>query len=476
MVPTACAAVPVGLLIPRSGLIPLFLVLALLYIAGGPYQGSVPTMLPVLWIAVLGTGTGDVKVGGTTVPMIYVLLVVIIARQGLAGAGLRPQSKEALRATHWPMLVTFLIAPAFAMAIVGLANGNPTALVRTEFVALSVAGAVALITVRAHRGPADLSRLGVALCACGVVAATKTILIAGLGLTSPVLGRTLFGTYSNVNPQFGNQRVIPIGGDTVMALTLPLMVMLAMRGRGRLSAFGLTASAVTTVGLVLTYTRGLIVAAAIGSLVALAALHTVANEKRHRGRAGVKLVLGAVAVLGLLSFSYGRSSNDAAGALSARFSGGSARGASLFIERTDEARAAMHSLPAAILGSGLGAQFRSTLPGIGVTNYVHIGYAWLIFKGGLFVLAAACLVLGWAYRRLSSAARKTNASATLTLSLAGFAGSLAAFASMNVILNRVASVEGMIFFAIYVTVAYVVSLPQSVGERAHAVVCIPEIR
>jgi len=289
------------------------------------------------------------------------------------------------------------------------------------------------------------------------VAGLKTILIQISGTLIAIPG--LLQAYSAVNPQFGVQRVIPIGGDTLMVLGFPMAIGLLRVVRGKALAAVLIALSIDALGLGLTYTRTLIGAAAIGAFIALA---TPIGIGVRRVAILVRMAAAIAAVSFLLSFTFGQSDLSAGQALVTRFVGGQEVGASSLQERLDDAKAALTGgdPEVILLGRGIGASYYSPItPYGGQTPYVHSGYPWLIMQGGIPLAVIVSLGLFFAARTLWIGASTANG--TIAGALAGLAGSVAAFAATNLLINRFDSVEGAAFIGTILGSALVVSLTKA---------------
>jgi hypothetical protein len=427
---------------------------AIIYVALGPQRGIAPIALPLLWLAVVGPGVdAPLTVAGATVPVSYLVLLTVLSAQFLSVARVRGAASVT---APWRLYLALLVTP-LVLAVLGTLGGNSISVVRTEALLLLVAPSMALITARSET-QTRFESLAALLIICGALAASKSIFVATTGLVSQGGAARVLDVYSSVNPQFGVQRVIPNGGDTVMALTLPIMVALIRSSSQRLARVAILCLPITIIGLVLTYTRTLIAGAAVGCLVSW----IFARKRTGGGRRGGILRLALVGVIAtfLLGLSYGQSNLTASEALTTRFTGDASQGVSSSSERTDEALAAIHAVRNPVLGEGLGSQFTSTLANVGTTDYAHIGYVWLFLKGGLLLVGASVGACVWATLRFWKASRRAVGAARGVS--AGLAGATVTFAVINLVVNRFASVDGMIFFGLLLACANLVSSPERV--------------
>jgi hypothetical protein len=333
------------------------------------------------------------------------------------------------------------------VAILGAAGGNDTTLIRQEALLLLEGVAATLLSVLSLQKQ-DIPALAWALLAAGVVASVKTLALNTVAPTSVDVS----SAYNVLNAQFGVQRVILIGGDTLIALSIPVGVGLLRSSRGPALILASLALPLTLLGVVLTYTRTLLGAALFGAAVAWA-LPSVRRRAHWQPLIAITGVSGLSVYL--LNLTFGQSQFSAGAALLRRLLGGEDVGASTLNLRLADAAAAIGDPGVLFTGRGLGATFLSPISPNQPAGYVHMGYPWLILKGGLPLAALAIGLLIWSTMRLASAARSST-DPRMFAPLAGLVGATAAFAAINILVNRFDAVEGIFFMGTIVAVAWIV--------------------
>ena len=407
-------------------------VVALLLMLRG---GHWPVTVPFLFIAAAGSDlTTGIDVAGISVPATYVLVSISLGLTVLRRIIVaKPTPSHSAR--PWAVFVIFV--PVTALVGLGvLVGNNPSAVRQDAFLALPLfaISVTALLSLQ----PSDLSSMGTWLVVAGVVGAAKAILI---GAGGDVTGRSgILQVYSFVNPQFGVERVIVNGGDTIAAVAVPLAIGLLRTARGFRAVFLTASIPIMVLGVTLSYYRSVLGAVAIGAAVVLA-LRT-----RHSETRGTLVVLQLAAALAamvfLFSLTIGQSSFSVGEAAFRRLTGGSDVGASQLSLRWDDALAALgHWDPLTILrGRGLGSTFYSPItPNIPQTGYVHMGWAWLLMRGGVGLLGLGVGSLLFQARRFWRLARATGLDSGF---LIGTVGAIACFLAMNIFINVFATIEG----------------------------------
>lgn len=434
----------------------------------GSRRGHWPVTVCLAWFGALGTGldTG-LSIAGAHVPVAYALLAVLLAISIAVAA----RSSESTR-NSLTLVFLYVLATATAIAIfglVGIVNGNSAAPLREDVLLSMVVlatGALTLLTFRS-RSPGDLC---IALVAISVVAAVKTIAIQVTGTIAIDPG--FLQAYSQVNPQLLVQRVLLVGGDTLLALGIPIAVGLLRVSRGLMTAVMLAVLAVTGLGVSLTYTRTFLGSIAVGTIVTLL---IPLRSTMVRGPTYAKLAVAIAAVLYLSSFTFGQSDFSVYQGIARRvFEGVASSGLDI---RVNDAAAALSTFgPLQILvGRGLGATFVSPItPFIGPTSYVHIGYVWLLLKGGLALSVIISAAAVWSVITFGRAAQRE--SPTMGGAMAGLSGSVVCFLTMNLFINRFASVEGAAFIGVIFGASILVSRKRRVRPQTGGFKLRPALR
>ena len=440
MTTTAGAVLTAGIVVQHPIAL-LVMLLVVVVTAAAHFEGPWALGVVFAWIAVAGTGISTgISIGGIQVPVLYVLIAFL-----MAVAGIRHTFRHSVEQRSAPRLAPALLLalPAVALGALGLFLGNDPILAREEGMVWIGGALVAALAALTLRSPRHVAQLAVVLAACGALAAAKSLLVAGSGVLSSQSG--LLQVSSSVDPQFQVERIIEAGGDTILTLGVPICVGLLRVARGRRALLLVGVLVLTSVGLVLTYTRTLIAAALIGSVVAW--LVPLRGQRHTRNL--VWLMAGIALVGLLLTFRYGPSQYNAGDAVARRLTGGPQAGSSTLAERTSEAKAALNIDPSLTLtvGRGLGSTFLSpTVPEAGFTDWAHIGYAWVVMKGGIPFLVFVLILFVWSARRMVRAGREAHDNKMFAGAAAGLAGATVEFAALGALLNPFASVDGVTIF------------------------------
>jgi hypothetical protein len=411
------------------------LVTVVLVLRGGHW----PITVPFLFIAAAGSDlTTGIQIVGINVPATYVVvsasLVLTILRRVVVS---KPRTSSTT-VSRW--IVLAVVPPVMILVALGVVSGNNPAAIREDaFLALPLF-AISAITVLSL-DPSEFSTLSTWIVGAGLVGAAKAILI---GAGADVTGRSgILQVYSFVNPQFGVERVIVNGGDTIAAIAIPLAVGMLRTARGLRAVFLTASIPIMVLGVTLSYYRSVIGAVAVGAALVLL-LRT-----RHPESRATLLVLqfaaAAAAMLFLFSLTIGQSNLSVGVAAVRRLTGGSDVGSSQLSLRWDDAVAALGrgDLVTILRGRGLGSTFYSPItPNLPQTGYVHMGWAWLLMRGGIGLLALAVGSLALQARRLWLLARSNEADPGASI---GAVGAIACFLAMNVFINVFATVEGTAF-------------------------------
>ena len=438
---TSAGAVLTAGIVVQHPIALLVMLLVVVVTAAAYFEGPWALGVVFAWMAVAGTGISTgISIGGIHVPVLYVLIAFL-----MAVAGIRHSVRHSVEQQSAPRLAPalFLALPAVALGALGLFLGNDSTLVREEGLVWIGGALVVALTALTLRSPRHVGQLAVVLAVCGALAAAKSLLVAGSGVLSSQSG--LLQVSSSVDPQFQVERIIEAGGDMILTVGVPICVGLLRVARGGRALLLVGVLVLTSVGLVLTYTRTLIAAALIGGVVAC--LVPLRGQRHTRNL--VWLMAGIALVGLLLTFRYGPSQYNAGDAVARRLTGGPQAGSSTLAERTSEAKAALSIDPSLTLtvGRGLGSTFLSpTVPEAGFTDWTHVGYAWVVMKGGIPFLVFVLILFVWSARRMVRAGREAHDNKMFAGAAAGLAGAIVAFAALGALLNPFASVDGLIIF------------------------------
>jgi hypothetical protein len=414
-----------------------------------------------VWLGVVGTALDSgIHVGSVQVGAAYLLLGGLT----LAGASrsVLQRSAPTQLAREVTQLLAMVIVPVGILAAYGMLVGNDTDQLRKEAVLWAAVAAAGVLTLTSMTRR-TLVGLAAGLLVAGFLAAAKSIALA---LTGTVLSEAdSLAAYSAVNPQFGTQRVILQGGDTLNVLALPVALAFLRTGQRRVAILIILALPVIVLGLVLSYTRTMIAAAVIGAAVVY--MQPVAGRKARWGTVGGLISAAFITVI-LLNLSFGQSQFSAGDALIRRFAGGQDVGASALSERIDDLVAAVGDPGTLLFGRGLGGTFVSPItPLLGSTGYVHVGYGWLLLKGGVVFTAMVASAMAWTALGLARRVRHSDDG----YALSALVGCIVAFAAINVLVTRFATIEGAIFLGVTLAVGMVVRRSDSSRppmERASA--------
>ena len=401
-----------------------------------------------VWLGAFGTSLDSgVHLGSVQIAAAYMLLGGLTL-VGVLRSAQRPAAPHLVREVIW--LVAVVVVPVGILAAHGILVGNDTDQLRKEAVLWAMVAAAGTLTLTSMTRR-TLVGLAAGLLVAGFLAAAKSIALA---LTGTVLNDAdslaTYSAVSAVNPQFETQRVILQGGDTLNVFALPIALAFLRSGQRRVVIVSILALPVIVLGLVLSYTRTMIVAATIGGAVVY--MHPLAGRKVRWGTVG-GLVLAAFITAILLNLTFGQSQFSAGDALIRRFTGGQDVGSSVMSERIDDLVAAVGDPNTVLFGRGLGATFVSPItPLIGPTGYVHVGYGWLLLKGGVAFTAMVAGAMGWAALGLARRVRLSDDG----YALSGLVGSIVAFAAINTLFARVATIEGAIFLGVTLAIGIIV--------------------
>jgi hypothetical protein len=436
------------------------ILLILLAVKGGHW----PLTIIFVWIGALGTSLASgIRVGSVEIAAAYALLgsltLVGALQSALHRSATRQLDREVTR------LLTMVVVPVAIVAAHGMLAGNDTDQLRKEAVLWAAVAAAGVLTLTSMTRRA-LVGLAAGLLVAGFLAAAKSIAIAVTGtVLNEADSMAAYSAVSTVNPQFETQRVILQGGDTLNVLAVPVALAFLRTGQRRVAILIILALPVIVLGLVLSYTRTMIAAAVIGAAVVY--MQPVAGRKARWGTVG-GLILAAFITVILLNLSFGQSQFTAGDALIRRFVGGQDVSASALSERIDDLVAAVGDPGTLLFGRGLGGTFVSPItPLLGSTGYVHVGYGWLLLKGGVVFTAMVASAMAWTALGLARRVRHSDDG----YALSALVGCIVAFAAINVLVARFATIEGAIFLGVTLAVGIVVRRSDSSHppmERASA--------
>jgi hypothetical protein len=417
-----------------------------------------PILVLFFVFGVVGTSV-DLSSAGVHIPLTVVTLAltgsVAVTRQALSEA--REPSSRIARP------ITFVFVGIILLALlVGILQRNDPGLIRNEVVIWTF-GAATLVMTLLLVTPRHLTQLMLGFSAIATLAAGKALWIAATGLTDSSLAG--LDANSAVNPGFGSQRVVLVGGDTLIVIGIAVTVGLLRTARSRTVPLLASGLVIQIVAMVVSYTRTSVVAAPMGVLLALI-LTRSGTGRALRNAVVACVVIGGVALL--LIPSYGQSSQSAVGSIVRRFTAGPSGGSGTFAYRSAESQAAFDRVGDDwVWGGGLGATYRYDTGAISYPQvFTHIGYVWLILHGGLVLLAGVVLLACGALGRLGRAALRQRGPPSGAAGAA--AGGLLAFLAFSVLVNRFATVEGQAFLGMAIGLGAVVhdfSAPRVGGSR-----------
>ncbi|WP_337314240.1 hypothetical protein [Candidatus Aeolococcus gillhamiae] len=406
--------------------------------------------VPFLFMAIFGSdATTGAVIGGITVPAVYLVVTAICLISGARLFVLRRLVPAAAPPMPKGRVVALLPLPVLAFAGLGMIVGNDVGSVRQDgFLILPMVAMAATVLFSLRRR--DLMAAATWLVVAGLLAASKAILVGSAG---DVTGRTT-GLYSFVNPQFQVQRIIVNGGDMILAVAIPLAVGMLRTARGLRALFFTVSLPIMVFGLTLSYTRTLLGGVAIGIVVAVG---LAVGGQRRQGVLSLQLLSALLGTAFLFTLTVGQSQFSVGAAAFRRLTGGSDVGSSQLSLRWADAVAAIgHGDIATLLGGrGLGAMFHSPITSsLPVTGYVHMGWAWLILKGGLPLLLLTLFAALTPIRPLRQVARRGSADAAAAV---GLIAAIACFTSLNLVINTFATVEGTTFMGTMLGIMIVMS-------------------
>lgn len=430
----------------------------LLLVALRQTRGVAPVGALTIWVAAFGSeGTGGLPLLGAVISPMYILLFGVVAVLSAERLLARTTARPSSGGRGSPVFAASL----FALAT-GLLAGNSIGAIRTEFLLFVVLIGGAFVVRQTCRNPVDLRNIFTAVYVASTLAALKSFyfLASAPAALGPGSYRSL-NVASVVNESFGAQRVIPVGGDTLLAVGIPLGVLLladARRWRRVLIAATLPLCALA---LMLTYTRTLL---AVGAAAAVAAAISTARTKTgatRRGRQSIVVLLAAILLLTipLLFLKLGSSEFTVGSGVARRFAGGASEGSGGLEVRFAEGIHALAPDPwlHSMTGRGFGSTYFSPLVQSDVpTTFTHVGVLWVLMKGGFPLLATVVATCVAALVRNLRLGRRlqTPDGAVVKFSLGGANSGIAVLLAANMVMNRFATVEGMLLLGLFLGVSY----------------------
>jgi hypothetical protein len=265
------------------------------------------------------------------------------------------------------------------------------------------------------RGPEAAARLWLGVLVLAGLTALSSLLQAAVGPDLALLPGRVEDLYTAGTTHDGIVRAIPPGSSLMLLALVLTGTALAWGGGGADTRRKLALLGLLALGLILTYTRMLWVAAA---LALIGAWLVVGGERRARlsRRLLTGAALGAAVVVGVLLAAPDSGAARALGATLERFAtlfdasvyARGDRDVSTFEERAVDIEYALpHLLPPSLIGIGLGAPFRPCLPidsdaECANPTYVHNGPVAVLLKLGVVGLGAlAWLVIAALARGLA---------------------------------------------------------------------------
>jgi hypothetical protein len=362
--------------------------------------------------AALAVGLTLIAVVGSETKAGPVLLTDATALLGLAG--IASTSTTRLRITR-PTCAHALPVAVLALALlIALADRTPSALILADLHGVVLPFAFYVIARRA------IPRLGgdavvIMVLLATALAAAKALAIALLSPSAAVGPDSIWQAYV-IHDSLGIERVVLVGGDTLLALGPALCVtarrLPSLRAGRWVALLVLTGLATGATG-----TRTNIIAGTIALLAALAL------DRLESGRAAPvgRLIAGMLAGLTILvvaGFVVPVGGQDIAQGVTARFSSQSSIQQSLQYRADESARLEQALQGKMALGLGAGGTFVTEVPSafgfeLGPTLWAHNGYLWIMLKVGIVGLILLALSIWLVAMRLWQRRAQTLARAGL---------------------------------------------------------------
>ncbi|RJP27687.1 MAG: hypothetical protein C4533_07220 [Candidatus Omnitrophota bacterium] len=404
------------------------------------------------WMIIIGV-TRPIGVSLFSVNLLGIDLVVILALPAFIAALFKKRGGR-VKTTKNPII--YVLIYMFIAICIGLIYGNERLWLTRDIRVFAYIIVIYFWSALVIDNERKLRILTVSLIVATAIAGLLALIIEHSALQGLLSDLGLQG-YSESVGGLDVARVRFGGTETYSALMLPFLASLYFSKEKRYKYFALVALPFILIGLILSFTRTIWIAAGIGTFFSL-----VYTMRKMSGRKVMQFVLLLLILttllMGVLMISttggatYGEAAEYRLGRL---FGGGSTSDPSVSV-RIDESEALISSLRGNIFfGKGIGATYgffiSSTIPYI--SGWSHNGWFWLILKGGIVGFILIFFAVYLAIRNVEKAINETDEDNSLKLILIGYTSSIITLIVMSLGVNSIAGIGGAAFFGLFFCIA-----------------------